>query len=159
MNKSALVHAIIDDLKSAIDTALAAADEARETATNKENAAENRYDTLGLEAAYLAHGQSERVLQLTTALEAFQPLATSTDIHLKATTGSLVSLEDDSGNPRVVFIGPSAGGLVLNFEGTRITVVTQQSPLGQALVGATCDDEISAAIDGKLVIYTITTLS
>ena len=152
MNKSALVHAIINDLKSAIDIALAAADEAHETATNKENAAENRYDTLGLEAAYLAHGQSERVLQLTTALEAFQPLATSTDIHLKATTGSLVSLEDDSGNPRVVFIGPSA-------EGTRITVVTQQSPLGQALVGATCDDEISAAIDGKLVIYTITTLS
>lgn len=56
VDKKLLILQIIADLNAAIQTALAAADDARATATNKENVAENRYDTLGLEAAYLAHG-------------------------------------------------------------------------------------------------------
>ena len=72
VDKKLLILQIIADLNAAIQTALAAADDARATATNKENVAENRYDTLGLEAAYLAHGQSERVMQLNATLEALQ---------------------------------------------------------------------------------------
>ncbi len=157
-DKTALVRVIIANLETAIDSALAAANEARATATNKENAAENRYDTLGLEAAYLAHGQSDRVVQLGDALKAFQHLTLNPDNHLEVTIGSLVSLEDEAGGQRVVFIGPAAGGQVVNFEGTRVTIVTQQSPLGRALSAAACDDEVSAEIAGKFVTYTITSI-
>ena len=158
IDKNLLILQIIADLNSAIQTALAAADDARATATNKENVAENRYDTLGLEAAYLAHGQSERVMQLNAALEAFQNLTIAPDDHSIVMIGSLVTLLDDSNAQRDVFIGPSAGGRVINFVSKQITIITQQSPLGFALAGATCGDEISAKIAGKLVNYTITSL-
>jgi len=154
-DKTALIQLIIADLQFAIRTALAAADEARATATNKENKAENRYDTLGLEAAYLAHGQSDRVIQLNLALVAFQNLDTGPDNHIEAKTGSLVSLRDEVGTQRAVFIGPAAGGQLVNFEGTKITIVTQQSPLGRALLGASCGDEVAPEIAGKVIIYTL----
>ncbi len=158
IDKDTLIVTIIADLNAAIQTALTAAEDARATATNKENVAENRYDTLGLEAAYLAHGQSERVIQLNAALEAFQHLIVEPEDHVIVMAGSLVTLLDDSNAQRNVFIGPSAGGRVINFEGKQITIITQQSPLGSALAGATCKDEISAEIAGKRVTYTITAL-
>ena len=158
IDKIQLILQIIADLNAAINTALAAADDARTTATNKENVAENRYDTLGLEAAYLAHGQSERVMQLNAALEAFENLIVEPNNHSVVMIGSLVTLLDDSNAQRDVFIGPTAGGQVINFASMQITIITQQSPLGCALSGATCEDEISAEIAGKRVNYTITSL-
>ena len=41
---------------------------ARETATHGENIAENKYDTLGLEAAYLATGQARRAEAIRQAM-------------------------------------------------------------------------------------------
>ena len=158
IDKNLLILQIIADLNAAIQTALAAADDARATATNKENVAENRYDTLGLEAAYLAHGQSERVMQLNAALEAFQNLKILPDNHPLVMTGSLVTLLDNSNAQRVVFIGPSARERVIDFESKQITIITQQSPLGAALADAACEDEISAEIAGKMVSYTITSI-
>ena len=158
IDKKLLILQIIADLNAAIQTALAAADDARATATNKENVAENRYDTLGLEAAYLAHGQSERVMQLNAALEAFQNLKIVPDNHPVVMTGSLVTLLDNSNAERVVFIGPSAGGRVIDFESKQITIITQQSPLGAASADAACEHEISAEIAGKMVSYTITSI-
>jgi hypothetical protein len=58
MNKAILCAVIVDQLEVAVNSASAAADQARDTATDKQNVAENKYDTLGLEAAYLAHGRS-----------------------------------------------------------------------------------------------------
>ena len=128
IDKNLLILQIIADLNSAIQTALAAADDARATATNKENVAENRYDTLGLEAAYLAHGQSERVMQLNAALEAFQNLKIAPDIHSIVMIGSLVTLLDDSNAQRDVFVGPSAGGRVINFEANRSQLFLNNLP-------------------------------
>lgn len=157
IDKHKLTLAIIDDLESALKSALSAAEQAKETATNKENAAENKYDTLGLEAAYLAHGQSERVLQLGKTLEAFENL-TPANHHSEASLGSLVSLTDDTGTTTTVFIGPEGGGLLVDFEGTRVTVVTDRSPLGYGLLGSAEGDEVTIEIAGKQVTYTITSL-
>jgi hypothetical protein len=41
---------------------------AHETATHEENIAENKYDTLGLEAAYLATGQARRAEAIRQAM-------------------------------------------------------------------------------------------
>lgn len=41
---------------------------AHETATHEENVAENKYDTLGLEAAYLAAGQARRAEAIREAM-------------------------------------------------------------------------------------------
>ena len=79
MQKADVIAAIIAALTDQRDHAAAAADQARETATSKENIAENKYDTFGLEAAYLAHGQSTRVQQLTAEIAAFSAMLRRTE--------------------------------------------------------------------------------
>ncbi|MFT7220578.1 MAG: transcription elongation GreA/GreB family factor [Candidatus Azotimanducaceae bacterium] len=158
MNKSRLCAVIVSQLEVAVISASAAADQARATATDKQNIAENKYDTLGLEAAYLAHGQSERVVQLVRALDDFRELHKGIQSHDRIGVGSLVSLEDDGGSERYVFIGPSAGGHMVAFEGINITVITASSPLGQSLMTLASDDDVVTEIAGKKTNYLISGL-
>ena len=74
IDKPTLHKLIEEQILSTINNAITAASQAYETATHKENKAENKYDTLGLEAAYLAEGQSKRVLELEQSLASFQHL-------------------------------------------------------------------------------------
>ena len=61
MDKKTLLRLITEKLAAVLEVAVRAAQTAHETATHEENGAEKMYDTLGLEAAYLAAGQSRRV--------------------------------------------------------------------------------------------------
>ena len=54
MNKHAVLQLILEKLTVDLDIVQRAAQTAYETATHEENIAENKYDTLGLEASYLA---------------------------------------------------------------------------------------------------------
>ena len=149
MDKSLLLDAIVDEITVAIANSLAAAEEARATATNKEIAAENKYDTLGLEAAYLAHGQSERVLQLEGDLAAFVALKRHLKAHTIISVGTLVDLENETGVSRFLFIGPASGGLVVSFDDVTVTVITPDSPLGKALLGGSVDDDVTVDVAGN----------
>lgn len=182
MNKSRLCAVIVSQLEVAVSSASAAADQARATATDKQNVAENKYDTLGLEAAYLAHGQSERVVQLAKSLDDFKELfralspglssglssglspelsearEESVQPHDQVKVGSLVCLEDDAGSERTVFVGPSAGGHMVTFEGVNVTVITASSPLGQSLMTLAIGDDVVTDIAGKKTDYLISGL-
>jgi|TARA_B110000211_G_scaffold198353_1_gene228232 transcription elongation GreA/GreB family factor len=149
MNKLLLFDVIVGEITVALNNSLAAAEEARATATNKENAAENKYDTLGLEAAYLAHGQSERVVQLEKDLAAYVLLKERIKDHATAEVGSLLRLEPETGEDRILFIGPASGGLVVSLGGVSVTVITPSSPLGKALLGRSVDDDVSINVAGS----------
>jgi hypothetical protein len=56
-----LVSAIVEKLQLELSTAVAASQQAHDSATHSKNIAANKYDTLAVEAAYLAHGQSMRI--------------------------------------------------------------------------------------------------
>ena len=60
MDKSLLQQQVLERLAEDLLQTEQAARAAHETATHAENIAENKYDTLGLEAAYLATGQARR---------------------------------------------------------------------------------------------------
>ena len=60
MDKFLLQHQVLARLTEDLRHAEEAVRAAHETATHEENVAENKYDTLGLEAAYLATGQARR---------------------------------------------------------------------------------------------------
>ncbi len=60
MDKFLLQQRVLKRLAEDLVQVEQAAREAHETATHEENIAENKYDTLGLEAAYLATGQARR---------------------------------------------------------------------------------------------------
>ena len=74
MNKKLLAETLLIALSDVHQSAVDAAKRAYDTATDNENVAENKYDTLALEAAYLAQGQSLRVEQCEADLIAFKEI-------------------------------------------------------------------------------------
>ena len=68
MDKLFLQQQVLKRLAEDLLQAEQAARAAHETATHEENIAENKYDTLGLEAAYLATGQVRRAEAIRKAL-------------------------------------------------------------------------------------------
>lgn len=116
---------------------------AHEAAIHEENIPDNKYDTLSLEASYVAQGQANRAREIKLALNAYRNLALQqfdegTPIRLTA----LVTVEADDGSAKTVFIGPQEGGLKLESEGEEIMVITAGSPLGNALIGRRAGDEV-----------------
>ena len=158
MDKASLLADILTALAIAQTQALNAAAEAHETATHTENVAENKYDTLGLEAAYLAHGQSQRVLTCSADLKAFERLRpTPWQAGDAIDLGALICLHTDDADAasRWLYLGPGAGGLRMPLGGTEVVVVTPAAPLGQQLLGRYLGDDISIMVVGKQQDYAI----
>ena len=157
MDKTLLHQLISSALQSRYDTALAAAKQAYETATHEENVAENKYDTLGLEASYLAEGQSRRVTEAELELKRFEHLSVKCfGEEDRIQFGAKIDLRDlDSQSLTEVFLSPVAGGLNIELESRQILLVTDQAPLGKALMGAYLGDEIYVAEKCYLIESTI----
>lgn len=68
MDKLLLQQQVLERLAEDLLQVEQAARTAHETATHEENIAENKYDTLGLEAAYLATGQARRAEAIRQAI-------------------------------------------------------------------------------------------
>lgn len=157
INKKLLLDEIIKTLEALYQDAFDAAMRAYDTATDNGNEAENKYDTLGLEAAYLAHGQSKRVAECAVDLNTFKKLKEfEADSRKIIKIGTLIYLVDSDDNKFVVFLGPAAGGLNVTFEETNIAIVTAAAPLGNALLGRFIDDEFELKLGHIKKHYTIT---
>ncbi|OMH39768.1 GreA/GreB family elongation factor [Motiliproteus sp. MSK22-1] len=151
-----LITLILDHIEQELSTLLTAAQSAHDGATHEENKAENKYDTRGLEAAYLAHGLSVRAEELQQSIIDYRQLQRlDIDKYSCVQVGTLVCLEDDDGNKRRVFVGPSGGGIKLHFGEDEVTVVTPTSPVGGALLGKVIDDVFTLKVKGLDVNYTI----
>lgn len=149
MNKTALLARIVETLEHDVEVLRRAAQTAYETATAEENIAENKYDTLGLEASYLATGQARRTAEIREALLTYQQLrARDYDPALGIQVSNLVTLEDEDGMQRLLFIGPEGAGLKIGEGTQQVTVITPRSPLGQALLGKVVDDEVRLVVAG-----------
>ena len=156
MNKQLLHKKIVQVLEDACVVAIDAAKQAHDTATNKESIAENKYDTFGLEASYLAHGQAKRVAEYEEALVAYKALGlVNSSGESSIELGSLIQLEDEEGATQCLFLGPFAGGLKFDFEGKKVTLITTSSPLGQALLGQFVGDGVEMKLSGQNKSYQI----
>ncbi|HEX8541136.1 MAG TPA: GreA/GreB family elongation factor [Pseudomonas sp.] len=157
MNKQTVLQAIIDKLKVDLGVAQRAAQTAYETATHEENIAENKYDTLGLEASYLAAGQARRVEEIRQSLLLYQKLSlTPFDEQRGIQTGDLVTLQTETGAEQHLFLGPDAAGLKIRLENAIITVITARAPLGQSLLGKFEGDELEITVNGSKQSFEVT---
>ncbi|MBR7888477.1 GreA/GreB family elongation factor [Marinomonas sp. A79] len=159
MNKRNLHQQIIDALLARYNNAKWAAKQAHDAATNEESVAENKYDTFGLEASYLAHGQSQRVLECEADWQSFvKAELNSVDKESPIKLWSLVSLAAiDSPNPKNkhFFLSPCAGGLRVDLEEEEIFLVTPSSPVGKVLLGRSIEDEVTLMQNGQQTQYEI----
>jgi transcription elongation GreA/GreB family factor len=157
MNKHAVHNLILEKLKVDLDIVQRAAQTAYETATHEENKAENKYDTLGLEASYLATGQARRVEEIRQALVLCQNLILRPyDEQQGIQIGTLLGLADDNGNQQWLFLGPDAAGLKVYLVGQLITVITPRSPLGKSLLGKFEGDEVEINVAGTRQQFAVT---
>ncbi|TBU87649.1 GreA/GreB family elongation factor [Phytopseudomonas dryadis] len=149
MNKQPIVQQVIAQLEAELGAAERAALSAHETATHEENIAENKYDTLGLEAAYLAAGQARRVEAIGQRLRTWRQLQLrdhddARGIRLTA----LVQLEDEHQRSQWLFIGPDGAGLKVRLGAHEVRVINPEAPLGQRLLGRQIGDEIVLQVTG-----------
>ena len=155
MNKGQLIKEIVAQLSQSLLLLEKAARASHAEATHESSKAENKYDTRGLEAAYLARGQSRQAREILDSIKTYESLlvrdfAPHDPIDLTA----LVELEVGA-TRSAFFIGPRHGGLEVNFAGREITVITPQSPLGETLIGKTVGQRWSAKVGGTSVKYHI----
>ena len=147
INKSALVALIINKLQQELAQAISAANEAHAAAVDDQSVAETQYDTLAIEASYLAEGQSRRVQELQAAIHDYQALKLlDFDENKSITQSALVQLYADSQDQHWFFIGPAAGGFRCQLAEQNITVITPQSPMGLAFMGKYQDDDIKVTL-------------
>lgn len=156
MDKAKLHQTIITALEVVLDTSKKAAIQAHETATNGETVAENKYDTFGLEASYLAAGQSKRVSECEENIKIFKLLEVQ---NFKPESfirpGALVELEDVQGNMNHLFLSPVSGGLKVSFNELEVTLVTPSAPLGKALMNQGLDDDVIVLMGDEKQSYVV----
>ena len=144
MDKSLLLQQVLDRLSEDLAQAEHAARTAHETATHEESVAENKYDTLGLEAAYLATGQARRADAIRQAMAHWRqfrprPYDASQGIQL----GALVCLVDSDDRQQQLFLGPDGGSMTL---ASGVQVISSEAPLGKALLGKCEGDDVSMQV-------------
>lgn len=148
MDKLLLQQRVCQRLEDDLALLLAAAADARQAATHEESKAENKYDTRGLEASYLAAGQSRRGEEIRRALSAWRalqlrPYDEASGIQL----GALISLTRGQGQVQRFLLGPDGAGLKLPDAQGEIMLITPHAPLGRALLGHGPGDELPVGHD------------
>jgi transcription elongation GreA/GreB family factor len=147
MDKFLLQQQVVQRLAEDLLQADQAVRVAHETATHEESIAENKYDTLGLEAAYLATGlvrRAEAIRQALANWRQFRPRPY--DARLGVQLGALVCLVDSDDKQQHVFLGPDGGSMKL-VSGTHVVqVISSEAPLGRAMLGKREGDEVSIQV-------------
>jgi transcription elongation GreA/GreB family factor len=149
MNKRTLIQKIITQLASELEVYFRAAQNSRAEATHEQNKAESKYDTRGLEASYLARGQSQPAAELEAAIAEFEKLEVRKfAVGEGIGVGALVELEV-GGEKSFYFIGPRAGGTEVMQDKKKILVITPQSPLGAQLMEKRQGDKPRLELAGR----------
>src|SRR5260370_42625742 len=76
MTKAQLIQQIVASLTASLGVLEKAARASHEGATHESSRAESKYDTRGLEAAYLAGGQARQAKEILDSIKAYEALAT-----------------------------------------------------------------------------------
>ena len=141
INKQELVLRIVDLLSADAKNLASAAKAAHADATAPESKAENKYDTRGLEASYLAGAQAKM------AAESLQHIASYKTLELKEFTNeskialtAFIELESGDGIRSFYFLGTKGGGTLVEHSEMKVLLITPSSPLGRKLLGREVGD-------------------
>jgi transcription elongation GreA/GreB family factor len=144
MDKFLLQQQVLERLAEDLLQAESAMRAAHETATHEENIAENKYDTLGLEAAYLSTGQARRAEAIRQAMAHWRQFRPHPyDANKGIQLGALVCLVDADDKQQQLFLGPHGGSMKLVSGSEFVQVISSEAPLGRAMLGKCEGDQVS----------------
>lgn len=140
MDKSEIIKSIVKKLEVNLEGAIAEAQSAKEAATGEESKAENKYDTRGLEASYIAQAQSARTSKIKE--EIFNLSKVDLTKRDKVSIGSLVEVfYTEQDKTSFYFLLPS-GGVLVDYKKINVQTLSVESPLGKTLFQKTLEDSI-----------------
>ncbi|MGA1205605.1 MAG: transcription elongation factor GreAB [Opitutales bacterium] len=134
MEKASILSAIMEELEREVERCRSANKSAASGATDSESRAESKWDTQGLESSYLARGYARQFEQLLAQAETLRGFKPDSFKDRGIGLGALVKCDLD-GFTSWFFLLPSCGGMDVDIEGTEVTIISQGSPIGQALSG------------------------
>jgi len=149
MNKTQLLRQIVARLSENLGILEKAARASHAEATHESSKAENKYDTRGLEAAYLAGGQARQAKEILDSIKMYESLVAK----------DFAADEPIDLTALVELIGPKSGGLEVELQGKEITVITPQSPLGQNMMQKTAGQRWATKAGGSTLKYQIVSVS
>lgn len=150
MQKKLIMDNLLRQLESNLEMLINTAQEARLAATSEESKAENKYDTRGLEASYLAGAQAKRSQDLELSILQLKKLKVKDfkeDQSVDVT--AIVHVEINGEGQKYLFVLPNSGGSKIEFEKKIISVITPESPLGTLLVGKYVGDNFILKLNNK----------
>ena len=158
MNKSEIIQKFISAIESELSVLKKAATDTANYATDPENKPENKYDTRGLEASYLAGAQAQRVAEMMDVLLCFKSTALK-NFH-DGSTVAITALVEVILNEKTnyLLIMPLGGGQTVKLFNQTIQVVTPASPLGKALIGQSAGEIITILAGGQKREYEIASI-
>ena len=132
-NKSEIFEAfkkvLIDKIEVSTEEALAQ----RDAATNEESKAENKYDTRGLEASYIAQAHAERIQEMKEGL--YKLIKTQIkNFEETIQVGDLIEVFETNTEQTHYFILLPVGGLEVTIDKVKIRSLSPISPLGRKLL-------------------------
>ncbi len=134
LDKKKLVTALREQLLADLAIVKQAQLATYEAATHEESKPENKYDTRGLEASYLAGAQAKRISEIEELLVILTHLQVKDfGENDKINSSALIEVESQ-GRRSHFFIMVKGGGLAVKFEGLNIQIITPNSPVGGALL-------------------------
>jgi transcription elongation GreA/GreB family factor len=159
MNKRALIKKIIARLTAELEIYFRAANASRAEATHEQSKAESKYDTRGLEASYLARGQSRQAAEIESAIAEFEKLGVRKfGADEPIGPGAFVELEH-KGQSTFYFIGPKAGGTEVSHDQREVLVITPSSPLGEQLLEKKSGDLLQLTVAGTRDQYRVVSVA
>lgn len=159
MDKRVILKTLVEQLEQTRSSLIHSAKEAKDAATNEESKAENKYDTRGLEASYLAGAAAKRAADL---VEVIQQLSKLEPREFKegesAQVTALVSVEINGEEIKHFFILPFAGGSQVQVSGEEVFVITPNSPIAKLMLGKKSQDYFEFRTQSKISEYEITSI-
>jgi transcription elongation GreA/GreB family factor len=159
MQKTQLIQQIIANLSESLALLEKAARASHAEATHESSKAESKYDTRGLEAAYLAGGQARQAKDILDSIELYRALPVRDFAPQEAIDLTALVELDVEGTRALYFVGPRNGGLEIQCKRKEVMVITPQSPLGQHLMGKKAGQRWTAKLGGSLAKYHIVSVS
>lgn len=154
--KKRILEAFFAELEQELMTITEAAFAAREAAISEEAKAENKYDTRGLEASYLAGAQAKRASELRETISKLKKNKVRMYAEGEAIQGlALVTVERDDAEEKRFFLVPAEGGAKIQLDGQTYFLVTPESPIGKSLWNLKQGDEFEFTLKGQKQFYEV----